>query len=135
MPLPAWGGVRAFIAALPGAAKTGEPTRVRPNEPSEIRRYFRGLSKRGPIEAVYEGGCLGFVLHRQLTSLGLEILDERIDRRAEVPSNVAALPRQADQRLSVRYRQLLRRKHTNLTETAVARELVGYLGQTLLLVG
>ena len=45
------------IAVLAESADQPEPVRVVPNEPSKVRRYFRGLGKRGPIEAVYEAGC------------------------------------------------------------------------------
>lgn len=54
-------------------------------------------------------------------------------RRAKVPS-IVALAREADQRLSLRYKTLARRMHTNQAKTAVARELIGYLWRALLLV-
>jgi transposase len=73
------------IAVLPEGADHAEPVRVLPNESGRIRRYFRGLAKRGPIEAVYEAGCLGFVLHRQLTGLG-------IDCMVAAPSRIPQLP-------------------------------------------
>jgi transposase len=73
------------IAVLSPEASTPEPVRILPNEPSKVRRYFRGLSQRGRIEAVYEAGCLGFVLHRQLTSLG-------IDCTVAAPSRIPKLP-------------------------------------------
>lgn len=73
------------IAVLPEPSDQPEPARVIPNEPSKVRRYFRGLMKRGPIEAVYEAGCLGFVLHRQLTGLG-------IDCTVAAPSRIPQLP-------------------------------------------
>lgn len=73
------------VAVLPGSADQPEPVRTIPNEPSKVRRYFRGLMKRGPIEAVYEAGCLGFVLHRQLSGLG-------IDCTVAAPSRIPQLP-------------------------------------------
>jgi transposase len=56
----------------------------------------------------------------------------RQSRRAKAPPEVVAIARQADQRLALRYRQLVRRKHTNQAKTAVARELVGFLWRALL---
>lgn len=73
------------IAVLPEAAAGPEPVRELPNEPAKVRRYFRGLSSRGPIEAVYEAGCLGFVLYRQLTSLGVTCM-------VAAPSRIPILP-------------------------------------------
>ncbi len=37
---------------------------------NEVRRFFRSLSKRGPIRACYEASGAGFVLHRTLASDG-----------------------------------------------------------------
>lgn len=73
------------IAVLPAGAERPEPVRVIPNEPAKIRRYFRGLARRGAIEAVYEAGCLGFVLHRQLTALGADCI-------VAAPSRIPLLP-------------------------------------------
>jgi transposase len=73
------------IAVLPESARVVEPVRELANDPAQIRRYFRGLSNRGPIEAVYEAGCLGFVLHRQLSSLG-------VDCMVAAPSRIPVLP-------------------------------------------
>lgn len=89
------------IAVLPGSAETCEPTRVLPNEPSKIRRYFRGLSKRGPIEAVYEAGCLGFVLHRQLTSLEIECTVAAPSRIPKLPGDHRKTDRLDAERLAV----------------------------------
>lgn len=73
------------IAVLPEAADHPEPVRVVPNEPGKVRNYFRRLATRGPIEAVYEAGCLGFVLHRQLTGLG-------VNCTVAAPSRIPRLP-------------------------------------------
>lgn len=73
------------IAVLSETAHEPEPVRTIPNEPSKVRAYFRGLLKRGPIQAVYEAGCLGFVLQRQLLSLG-------IDCMVAAPSRIPKLP-------------------------------------------
>lgn len=73
------------IAVLPESAVATEPVREVPNDPQRIRQYFRRLATRGPIEAVYEAGCLGFVLHRQLVSLGVECL-------VAAPSRIPILP-------------------------------------------
>jgi transposase len=58
----------------------------------------------------------------------------RESRRAKVPAAIVELARTADQRLSARYRSLARHKHTNQAKTAVARELIGFLWEALLLV-
>lgn len=73
------------IAVLPATADAPEPVRTIANEPSKVRQYFRGLAKRGRIEAVYEAGCLGFVLHRALTALGIECM-------VAAPSRIPTLP-------------------------------------------
>jgi transposase len=73
------------VAVLPQAASAPEPVRVLPNEPGKVRRYFRGLLRRGPIEAVYEAGCLGFVLYRQLSGLGIDCV-------VAAPSRIPVLP-------------------------------------------
>jgi len=73
------------IAVLPETAETPEPVRELRNEPAKVRQYFRNLSSRGPIEAVYEAGCLGFVLHRQLVSLGVTCT-------VAAPSRIPILP-------------------------------------------
>jgi len=92
------------IAVLPEGAEGPEPVRVLPNEPSRIRRYFRGIASRGPIEAVYEAGCLGFVLHRQLTGLGITCM-------VAAPSRIPQLPgdhRKTDRLDAERLAQFLR---------------------------
>ena len=55
------------------------------NEPSAIRRCFRRLQGRGPVRAVYEAGCTGFVLWRQLTELGIDCV-------VAAPSRIPVLP-------------------------------------------
>ena len=44
------------------------------------------------------------------------------------------MAREADQRLSMRYKQLVRRMHTNKAKTAIAREHIGFLWRALKLV-
>jgi transposase len=89
------------IAVLPGEAPIPEPVRTLPNEPARIRRYFQGLSRRGPIEAVYEAGCLGFVLHRQLTSLGIDCLVAAPSRIPKLPGDHRKTDRLDADRLAV----------------------------------
>jgi len=89
------------IAVLAESADQPEPVRVVPNEPSKVRRYFRGLGKRGPIEAVYEAGCLGFVLHRQLTGLGIDCTVAAPSRIPQLPGDHRKTDRLDAQRLAV----------------------------------
>ncbi len=89
------------IAVLPDSASTPEPARVVPNDPGKVRRYFRGLSKRDPIEAVYEAGCLGFVLHRQLTALGIECTVAALSRIPQLPGDHRKTDRLDAERLAM----------------------------------
>lgn len=73
------------IAVLGAVAEAPEPVRVLPNEPGRVRGYFKKLLERGPIQAAYEAGCMGFVLYRQLESLGVDCL-------VAAPSRIPALP-------------------------------------------
>ena len=57
----------------PGEVAPSEVQRI-PNRPSRVRDFFRRLLERGPVRATYEAGCLGFVLHRQLTKLGVDCM-------------------------------------------------------------
>ena len=60
------------VAVLPEHADDPEAVRTLPNDPTAIRRFFRRLRQRGDASATYEAGCLGFVLYRQLTKLGID---------------------------------------------------------------
>lgn len=73
------------IAVLGARAEGAEPVRVLPNEPGRIRGYFKKLLERGRIQATYEAGCMGFVLYRQLESLGVDCL-------VAAPSRIPAVP-------------------------------------------
>lgn len=73
------------ISVLQAGADSPEPARTLPNDPARVRVYFRGLLKRGPVQAVYEAGCFGFVLHRQLESLGVRCM-------VAAPSRIPTLP-------------------------------------------
>lgn len=73
------------IAVLAGDGTAPEPIRMLPNDPGRVRVFFRQLAKRGSIEAVYEAGCLGFVLYRQLESLGVDCI-------VAAPSRIPTLP-------------------------------------------
>ena len=73
------------IAVFPAEASASEPVRVIPNDPGRVRVTFRKLLERGPIQAVYEAGCLGFVLYRQLSSLGVDCI-------VAAPSRIPKLP-------------------------------------------
>lgn len=73
------------ISVLGAEAAQPDPVRVIPNDPGKVRRHFRALQRRGRVQAVYEAGCLGFVLHRQLVSLGVECM-------VAAPSRIPVLP-------------------------------------------
>lgn len=73
------------IAVLPEGMREPEPVRTISNQPAKIRALFRELSKRGPIEAVYEAGCFGFVLQRLLQT-------QKIDCMVAAPSRIPKLP-------------------------------------------
>lgn len=89
------------IAVLAESADHPEPVRVIANEPGRIRRYFRGLARRGPIEAVYEAGCLGFVLHRQLSGLGINCTVAAPSRIPQLPGDHRKTDRLDAERLAV----------------------------------
>jgi len=59
------------VAVLVGDGAESEAVRKIPNEPRAVRRLFGRLMERGPVQAVYEAGCLGFHLQRLLRSLGV----------------------------------------------------------------
>ncbi|MEO0649897.1 MAG: IS110 family transposase [Planctomycetota bacterium] len=73
------------VAVLGGSAERPEPARKIPNDPARIRRHFERLKERGELCVAYEAGCTGFVLWRQLTSLGIECM-------VAAPSRIPVLP-------------------------------------------
>lgn len=73
------------IAVLGERVGEPEPVRTLPNEPSKVRAYFRRLLERGHVHAVYEAGCLGFVLYRLLSDLGVQCI-------VAAPSRIPVLP-------------------------------------------
>ena len=73
------------VATLRRDAAEPEPVRTITNRPDRIRALFRKLVEQGPVQATYEAGCLGFVLHRQLTSLGVDCL-------VAAPSHLPKIP-------------------------------------------
>lgn len=96
------------FAVLPAGEPSPEPVRVIRNEPKRVRQYIRGLSKRGAIEAVYEAGCLGFVLHRQLVGLGVDCMVAAPSRIPRLPGDHRKTDRLDAERLAIflRGRQL-----------------------------
>jgi transposase len=54
-----------------------------------------------------------------------------LDRRMAARSDVRALARDVERRLTGRYRRLIATKHTNVAKAAIARELVGHLWQAM----
>lgn len=73
------------IAVLPLGADRPEPARRIANDPAKIRCVMRKLQERGSLHAVYEAGCTGFVLWRQLTKLGIDCV-------VAAPSRIPVLP-------------------------------------------
>ena len=73
------------VAVLPEGASEPEPVVTLPNRPASIRRWFRRLLQRGSVAAVYEAGCLGFVLHRLLDDLGVQCV-------VAAPSHLPKIP-------------------------------------------
>ena len=73
------------IAVLAEGAERPLRARTIPNEPAQIRREFSRLLERGRVRAVYEAGCTGFVLWRQLTALGVDCV-------VAAPSRIPILP-------------------------------------------
>ena len=73
------------VAILEEGAAQAQRARKIANEPAAIRRCFRRLLERGPVRAVYEAGCTGFVLWRQLTELGVDCV-------VAAPSRIPVLP-------------------------------------------
>lgn len=62
------------VAVFPEGAERPERAQKIRNEPKVIRRHFSRLLERGAVRATYEAGCTGFVLHRQLTPMGIDCL-------------------------------------------------------------
>lgn len=73
------------VAVFPEDSDQPEPAKVLPNEPGKTRALFRRLQRRGSVHAVYEAGCLGFSLHRQLSALGVDCI-------VAAPSRIPVLP-------------------------------------------
>jgi len=73
------------IAVLEASAKESEAVVTLPNRPTTIRRWFRRLGERGFVVATYEAGCLGFVLYRLLSSLGVHCV-------VAAPSHLPKIP-------------------------------------------
>lgn len=73
------------VAVLPEDRDQPEPARVLANDPGKTCALFRRLQRRGSVHAVYEAGCLGFTLYRQLTALGVDCI-------VAAPSRIPVLP-------------------------------------------
>jgi transposase len=73
------------IATLAADAQGPGPTRTIANRPDRIRAHFRRLLKQGSVIATYEAGCLGFVLHRQLTALGVQCVVAAPSKLPQIP--------------------------------------------------
>jgi transposase len=44
------------------------------NSPKAVKKYFDTLLAGAEVHAVYEAGCFGFALHRQLSALGVNVV-------------------------------------------------------------
>ncbi len=60
----------AVIALLPSNASLCESVTRVPNEDAPLRRFFRRVAKRGPIEACYEASGCGYHLKRRMNAWG-----------------------------------------------------------------
>jgi transposase len=75
MPRMIWLGIDVHAASVTIAcyeddAPSGTVTTL-VNEPRAIARYVQGLPAATPVRACYEAGPCGYVLHRQLSALGI----------------------------------------------------------------
>lgn len=73
------------IAVLEEYAHECEQIVTLPNRLPSIRKWFRRLTERGFVVATYEAGCLGFVLYRVLSSLGVHCV-------VAAPSHLPKIP-------------------------------------------
>ena len=92
------------IAVLVGNALESEELVTLPNKAVVIRKWFRKLAERGEVAATYEAGCLGFVLFRLLTSLGVQCV-------VAAPSHLPKIPgdrRKTDRLDALRLAKFLR---------------------------
>jgi len=89
------------IATLRADAGEPDPARTIANRPDRIRALFRRLLKQGSVVAVYEAGCLGFVLHRQLTELGVQCLVAAPSHLPKIPGDHRKTDRLDAQRLAI----------------------------------
>ena len=62
----------AVVSVLPEGAGACEGVVKLPNEEAALRRFFKRLSRRGPIHACYEASGCGYVLQRRMTRWGYE---------------------------------------------------------------
>jgi transposase len=138
--------LRAFrgvgnLTALCTIAELGDPKRFRcgqqvasycgliPSEDSSGQRVKRGAITRSGNARLRRLLVESAQHHARPIGRGYA----RETRRGQAPPLVAELARKADQRLSCRYRSLVRRMHTNQAKVAVAREFIGFLWQALML--
>lgn len=59
------------VAVLKDGGSEALEERIIANRPAAVRKYFERLMEQHQVRACYEAGCFGFVLHRQLTDLGV----------------------------------------------------------------
>lgn len=62
---------RKLVAAILRPGESEPEAREFPKEPHVIRRFFRRLTREGPVRVCYEAGVSGYDLHRQITACGL----------------------------------------------------------------
>lgn len=88
------------IAVLVGDALEAEDVVTLPNRPDAVRKWFRKLTKRGFAVATYEAGSLGFVLYRQLTSLGVHCVVAAPSHLPKIPGDKRKFDRLDARRLA-----------------------------------
>lgn len=89
------------IAVLVGDAKESETPIKIENRDTLVRRHFRRLLQQGPVVATYEAGCLGFVLYRLLTDLGVQCVVAAPSHLPKIPGDHRKTDRLDAQRLAL----------------------------------
>jgi len=88
------------ISVLVGDSKEPLPCRTIANREGPIRQLFKKLLEQGSVIAVYEAGAQGFVLHRLLTSLGVQCVVAAPSHLPRIPGDHRKTDRLDAQRLA-----------------------------------
>jgi transposase len=89
------------VATLRFDAAEPDPVRTIVNRPDRIRAFFRKLLEQGSVIATYEAGCLGFVLYRQLTALGVQCVVAAPSHLPKIPGDHRKTDRLDARRLAI----------------------------------